>query len=402
MGEEDIWRVSDLLDEKHQPFAEDVKLARQMISTYNELRSLNSDRGRTGPGMWDNIPDVRVPRQAIEFMENTLSEWFEVVAEIEVRRGNMPYLIDRGLYPEGQIDWNQGLKISDIQSWMDGSYMGGSGSGIGDYPFMPPMALSSEPLSGYYNRILTVKYVLRMMAALTLSSDSFDRDNGWDIETDETVTLSDLREKSWKTASYAKDTLLLMDKLLESKGIEGPKVSVGFPTSDGKSKERFVSQFVGSRRKNELSGALFDMGFANIRSFLGMSTEEVWFTTFGWHFAMMENPVIDQTEGWEKGSRFSDEEVKFLLEHFRRNVPAEWAFMLRIAEEVRGGTNDALGINESLIKEYGWNKNKASVYRTGVIARMQELGLVDRAKSGTGVTFALTESGDLLLRAECE
>ena len=143
MGEEDIWRVSDLLDEKHQPFAEDVKLARQMISTYNELRSLNSDRGRTGPGMWDNIPDVRVPRQAIEFMENTLSEWFEVVAEIEVRRGNMPYLIDRGLYPEGQIDWNQGLKISDIQSWMDGSYMGGSGSGIGDYPFMPPMALSS-------------------------------------------------------------------------------------------------------------------------------------------------------------------------------------------------------------------------------------------------------------------
>ena len=397
MGEEDVWRVSDLLDEKHQPFVEDVKLARQMISTYNELQSLNSrDVGQYGSGT-DWAPEVRVPRQAIEFMENTLSEWFETVAEIEVRRGNMPYLIDRGLYQEGQIDWNQGLKISDIQSWMDGSDYG-----IGQYPFIPPMALSSEPLSGYYNRILTVKYVLRMMAALTLSSDSFDSKEGWDETTDETVTLSDLREKSWKTASYAKNTLLLIDQLLESKGIEGPKVSVGFPTSDGKSKERFVSQFVGSRRKKVLSGALFEMGFANIRSFLGMSTEEVWFTTFGWHFAMMENPVIDQTEGWEEGSRFSDEEVKFLLEHFRRNVPAEWAFMLSIAEKVRGGVDDALGINASLIKEYGWNNNKASVYRTGVIGRMQELGLIDRAKSGKSVKFSLTDSGDSLLRPEGE
>ena len=393
MTDEDIWRVADLLDYENEPFAEDVKLARQMLSTYSELQSLDSGSVGFTPSGTRWSPEIRVPRQAIEFMENTLSEWFETIAEIEMRRGNMPYLIDRSLYPDGDIDWNQGLKRSDIESWMSDSPYG-----IGEYPFMNPIKPSVEPLSGYFNRILTVKYVLRMMATLTLSNDSFDSKEGWDETTDETVKLSDLREKSWKTASYAKDTLLLMDKLLESKGIEGPKISVGFPNKDTKSKERFVSQFVGSHRKNELTGALFEMGFASIRSFMGMSTEEVWFTTFGWHFALMENPVLDQTEGWEKGNRFSDDEVKFLLEHFRRNVPAEWDFILSIAEMIRKGINESLAINGYLIEHRGWNANKASVYRTGVIGRMQEMGLIQRIKSGTKVEFVLTESGESLLK----
>ena len=393
MADEDIWRVADLLDYEKEPFAEDVKLARQMLSTYSELQSLDSGSVGFTPSGTRWSPEIRVPRQAIEFMENTLSEWFETIAEIEMRRGNMPYLIDRSLYPDGDIDWNQGLKRSDIESWMSDSPYG-----IGEYPFMNPIKPSVEPLSGYFNRILTVKYVLRMMATLTLSSDSFDSKEGWDETTDETVKLSDLREKSWKTASYAKDTLLLMDKLLESKGTEGPKISVGFPNKDTKSKERFVSQFVGSRRKNELTGALFEMGFASVRSFMGMSTEEVWFTTFGWHFALMENPVLDQTEGWEKGNRFSDDEVKFLLDHFRRNVPAEWDFILSIAEMIRKGINESLTINGYLIEHRGWNANKASVYRTGVIGRMQEMGLIQRIKSGTKVEFVLTESGESLLK----
>ena len=393
MADEDIWRVADLLDYENEPFAEDVKLARQMLSTYSELQSLDSGSVGFTPSGTRWSPEIRVPRQAIEFMENTLSEWFETIAEIEMRRGNMPYLIDRSLYPDGDIDWNQGLKRSDIESWMSDSPYG-----IGEYPFMNPIKPSVEPLSGYFNRILTVKYVLRMMATLTLSSDSFDSKEGWDETTDETVKLSDLREKSWKTASYAKDTLLLMDKLLESKGIEGPKISVGFPNKDTKSKERFVSQFVGSRRKNELTGALFEMGFASVRSFMGMSTEEVWFTTFGWHFALMENPVLDQTEGWENGNRFSDDEVKFLLEHFRRNVPAEWDFILSIADMIRNGFNESPTINGHLIEKRGWNANKASVYRTGVIGRMQEMGLIQRIKSGTKVEFVLTESGESLLK----
>ncbi len=383
MDGEDQWRVADLLDQERQPFVEDVMLARQMVETLHSLggTSLN----------------VRVPRAAEEFVENTLSEWFETVADIEKRRGNMPYLIDRSLYPSGEIDWNQGLTKADLDSWLSLTY----GYGLGDeYHYRAPLKPSEEPLSGYYNRLLPVKFVLRMLVALTVNHEGFDKEEGWDISIDDVVTLSELRQRSWLSASYAKETLQLYDQLSEAKGKTGAKISVGFPTKDEKSKERFVSQFVGSRRKMELSGALFDMGFASIPGIGsifdkigGFAHEDIWFTQFGFHFAMLENPVIDEIEGWQEEGVFSKEEVDFLLAHFKQNVPAEWEFMVSIAEMIRDGTNDATKMNAALISQRDWNRSKASVYRTGVLARMQELGLVDREKSGVQVTFVLTESG---------
>ena len=389
MVEEDAWRVADLLD-AGQPFVKDVALARQMVETLSALDSL--ERKTFDNGMMDMgivSLNVRTPKAALEYVENTLSEWFETVAEIEKRRGNLPYLIDRSLYPSGEIDWNQGLKKSDLDDWLTEIH----GPGITDYPYRKARESSDEPLSGYYNRLLPVKFVLRMLAALTLNCESFDKDIGWDLETDESVQLSELRESSWQTASYAKESLQLFDKFFEGKGKTGAKISVGFPRKEEKSKERFVSQFVGSRRKNDLSGALFDMGFANMPTFLGMSTEEVFFTPFGWGFAMLENPIIDETEGWESGGKFAEEEVNYLLAHFKQNLPAEWEFMVSIAQMISGGINDATKMNAELISKRDWNRSKASVYRTGVLARMQELGLVDREKSGVEVTFVLTESG---------
>ena len=82
MTDEDIWRVADLLDYENEPFAEDVKLARQMLSTYSELQSLDSGSVGFTPSGTRWSPDIRVPKQAIEFMENTLSEWFETIAEL--------------------------------------------------------------------------------------------------------------------------------------------------------------------------------------------------------------------------------------------------------------------------------------------------------------------------------
>ena len=388
MAGEDPWRVADLLDQENQPFVEDVMLARQMVRTYSELKVLNSGRsGYGGDQVW--LPEVRVPKQAIEFMENTLSEWFETVAQIEMRRGNLPYLIDRSLYSDGEINWNQGLKKVEIESWL-GPY------GLGPYPFHKITKPTGQPLSGYYNRLLPVKFILRMMAVLTLTSENYDKEDGWQedrFELQGELSLGEIREMAWKHASYAKNTLLMIDELQTAKGKNMNKISVGFPTEDEKSKERFVSQFVGSMKNKTPSGALFDMGFANMPVFLGFSTEEIYFTPFGWKFAMLENPVIDETDGWEDGGVFSKKEVDFLLEHFKQNVPAEWEFMVSIAQMISGGINDATKMNAELISKRDWNRSKASVYRTGVLARMQELGLVDREKSGVEVTFVLTESG---------
>ena len=397
MAGEESWRVADLLD-PGQPFVKDVALARQMVQTLHALDAFDGESFNDGM-MESGIVslNVRTPKAAIEFVENTLSEWFETVAEIEKGRGNLPYLIDRSLYPSGEIDWNQGLTKTDLDSWLSLTY----GYGLGDeYYYRNPVKPSEEPLSGYYNRLLPVKFVLRMLVALTVNHEGFDKEEGWDISIDDVVTLSELRQRSWLSASYAKETLQLYDQLSEAKGKPGAKISVGFPTKDEKAKERFVSQFVGSRRKKELSGALFDMGFASIPGIGGvldriggLSSEDIWFTQFGFRFAMLENPVIDEIEGWQEEGVFSKEEVDFLLAHFKQNVPAEWKFMVSIAEMIHDGTNDATKMNAALISQRDWNKSKASVYRTGVLARMQELGLVYREKSGVQVTFVLTESG---------
>ena len=44
----------------------------------------------------------------------------------------------------------------------------------------------------------------------------------------------------------------------------GSEIAVGFPESNEKAKERFVAQFVGSKRKKKLTGALIEMGFVNL------------------------------------------------------------------------------------------------------------------------------------------
>jgi hypothetical protein len=120
MREEDEWRVSDLIDPE-QPFVQDVTLARQLLETLKNIESLNRENhdsfGNTRSP--EHSIDVRVPKASVEFIENTLSELFEVVAEIEKKRGNMPYLIDRSLFSRGKIAWNQGLTTKDLNDWMD-------------------------------------------------------------------------------------------------------------------------------------------------------------------------------------------------------------------------------------------------------------------------------------------
>ena len=101
------WRVVDLLDDK-QPLVGDVKLARQVVEVLSSLEETDLH--------------VRIPKAAKEFAENTLSEWFEVIADIEKRRGNVPYIIPRDIYsPEmdGAPDWNQGLNLDEWTDWLN-------------------------------------------------------------------------------------------------------------------------------------------------------------------------------------------------------------------------------------------------------------------------------------------
>jgi hypothetical protein len=387
MSVKSTWRVSDLLDE-NQPFSDDVKLARKMLEMMQVVESIDAN--------------VRIPQPALEFAENTISEWFEVIADIERSRGNLPYLIDRRLYSNdspGNPDWDQGMKLEDLKEWFEDEdfsmyyHEGYPIMGIGEF------LLQDEPLSGYLNRLFPIKYILRMLACWSMSKAHEAGIDNWSA--DGVITLNEFRKLSAQTCAYAKEWLVDIDKKA-GKGNKGTEVAIGFPEATDKAKDRFCAQFVGSMRKNELTGALYELGFITSTSFMGHLTDEIYFTKEGWAFMQLSNSLMDNGGlGWvdyiKSGKRFSDVEIDFLLEHIKKNLPAEWAFMQEVGALIDAGSNRPKSLEEKIISNHDWEKTKTSQYRNGVLSRMEELELLSRAKDGRQVTYSLTDKGKLHL-----
>jgi hypothetical protein len=362
---------------------QDVMLAREIIETIKHID--------------DTELEVRIPKTAKTFAENILSDWFEAIAEVEKMRGNMPYLINRDLYSPGidgnDISWNQSLRKEDFKKWFDDEEF--TDRFREEYLFMPYRHKSEDPLSGYLNRIFPVKFVLRVLVTMTLE-EFYDEENGR-YDDAGNITLDQLRTTAFATAKYAKEWLSTLD--LQQGPKHGSEVSVGFPENNEKARERFVAQFVGSKRKGNISGALFDMGFASLTGFsigpIKHNTSDIHFTKVGWDFALLENPLLDSLEGWKdyfvSGKRFSEKEIEFLLVHLESNLSPEWKFMQTIASSIEEGNNRPKSLEECLVKEYDWEATKASQMRNGALSRMEELCLIKREKSGREVTYHLTE-----------
>ena len=147
------------------------------------------------------------------------------------------------------------------------------------------------------------------------------------------------------------------------------------------------------------------MGFAGTPSLklgpLAAFSDEIYLTKQGLYFAMLENPVIDGTKDFtEKHMRFSKKEREFLVTHIEKHLPAEWELMLQVAEMIRSGKDRATSMLAELISSRELGRDEASVLRSGVVARMQEMMLVDRIRSGTDIRFELTKFGQKKLVRE--
>ena len=144
--------------------------------------------------------------------------------------------------PGGDIRWNQGLTRNDLIGWFGDNP---SSPGGGDKMFwalskMPKVARKDEPLSGYYNRLLPIKFVLRMLAILNFNDDEWDTEEGFSDESEgPELDFKDFREKVCKTAVFAGLTLERYDKT--NKFERGEGVSVGFPTESVKSQLHLLS-----------------------------------------------------------------------------------------------------------------------------------------------------------------
>ena len=174
----------------------------------------------------------------------------------------------------------------------------------------------------------------------------------------------------------------------------GERLAVGLPDRKGdvskvkKQAERFVSQFVGSIR-NKGQGLPFELGL------LAVNDEgEVQFTENGARFMLLENPLFDTQAAWKDGESFTIQEKAFLVNMIRNNVPDEYEFMQKLATWIGEGDNSPKPIEAKIAKEFGVNATESSLMRSGTLARMIELSLVNREQSGRNVSYSLTEHGE--------
>ncbi len=347
----------------------------------------------------------KVPTVAEEWAEEIFSQWFEKVGEIAKQSGFRKKLFDRNLFDprlDGSPDWNDGLTKDEIYPFDDDdpsihTYEGeelieevfGPITNVGFMRKFIGQKDSKEPLSGQYNRLFPVKIVLRVAASLIMNRDE-QRKLGEDEVTYDSLELQDLREECLKVATYAKARFELMDSRSETEF--GERLSVGLPDFSGKKskkqKERFVSQFVGSVKKKG-RGLPFELGLLSINS-----DGDVEFTDWGVHFMLLDNPIIDEVniEAWKSGDSFSDEEKSYLVKMIEKLNPGEFDFMTKITEWIKNGKNRPKQLDELVSKESGTKSTEASLLRSGLTARMLELGLIRRDKVGREVMFSIKNS----------
>ena len=257
---------------------------------------------------------------------------------------------------------------------------------------------SAYPLSGHYNRYFPVKYILRVLLAhsfarshelISLESEMIEAGIS-------PISLDELRELALDHAMYAKNYLADIDRKSGNPRNLGSEITVGFPDSTEKSRERFVAQFVGYKRKNEITGALFEIGLVNMPKFISNILDEIHLTPLGLKFALMRNPIIDDSmKGWrdyiETGRRFSDGEIALILNHLEANVNGEWRGMELIISGINAGKNRPKMLDEVMKAEYELTDTQASQLRNGIISRMEELMLISRVKEGREVKYEITD-----------
>lgn len=238
-------------------------------------------------------------------------------------------------------------------------------------------------LWGQVNKILPIKMGLRVLYA-TLESEQW----------------IDLEEYRNKAADIAAGFGTLIRKYEDKKNkLRDERISAGLPDEkEFKSKFRYKSHFLAYMKKEgALDGAMAYLRFANLnkdekgRILIGL-------TGPGLNFAKLDNPVVDHQD-FEMG--FNQKEVDFYLDHISKNVRGECSATKWLLQKLENGLKEREEINQELKKEFGgiWAASDAVIntQRAGLMARMFELGLIEKEKDGVKVTYKIGNKGKRFL-----
>ena len=240
-------------------------------------------------------------------------------------------------------------------------------------------------LWGQANRILPLKIGLRVLYAI-IGSEQF-------------IELEEYRNKAADIAAGF-GTIIRGYEDKKNK-MRDERISAGLPyEKEFKSKVRYKSHFLAYMRKDgTLDGAMPYLRFVNLNKdekgkvLIGL-------TEPGLNFAKLDNPVLDLTD-FEKS--FNEKEVDFYLDHISANVKGESSAIKWLLQKLTNGFKEREEINKELKKELGqiWGASDAVIntQRAGLMARMFELGLIDKDKKGVGpgVIYKITDRGKIFL-----
>jgi len=238
-------------------------------------------------------------------------------------------------------------------------------------------------LFGQFNRLFPAKASLRALAVIAR-------------EGKEALLLQVAAPRICETAARLGDYLRFLDRRFAHHRDEA--LATAFPEGGAegeKGRIRYQDQFVGHTVKGEQGGLLVGLKLAIIQTWKNRPI--IFPTSAGWEFARLPNPIIDAPMEQDT-SRLSEAERTFLLSHIKEGVPVELFAYRAVLSLIAQGKDTPELVNQGLAR-YRAPTTKdedldfVATQKNGALGRMSDLGLVERERSGTRITYVLTEAG---------
>ncbi len=226
---------------------------------------------------------------------------------------------------------------------------------------------------GQYNKFFAMKFAVRYLAYMQTQNNSAP------------VKLTEFQNKCSRAASKMKQILKQSDE--QAGRVWGEGFSAGLPENEEKSWSRFNLHFIGyADSKGNQVGALSDFGFILIEN------GQVALSSYGLAFAKLKNPILDDNPF--SPILFSQEEQQFLINHLKSNIPIEWKGIQTVIQWIENGLNTPETLNAKFSTlDSKWTEAMANTYRTGMLARIFDLGFITRKKIGVNANYFVTEAG---------
>lgn len=221
-------------------------------------------------------------------------------------------------------------------------------------------------LWGQINSVLGIKYVLRLLARA-------EQDKNW-----VPIPLQEASEFVGDGAVKFGQRMAHIDD--EQKHRRDERLSRSFPEDSEKSKNRFVSQYLGYiDREGCPCGVLARLGLA---SFSGdRARSEIQITRAGFEFGNMRNPLFQPEADMQTYIALTENEISWYVQHILASVPCEADAIRTVSTLINAGHDTSAALDQA-IKDIRpkWSPAEVTTYKGGVLARMYQLGLISKTR----------------------